>query len=128
MLSPADVLVFTVVLKSAPGDKHLPELGGEGLEVHVIEEEGQLRYIGTQVPVLSNLPRRFTIQREERGRLVVHVSTRADDACGTNYEGTDTPIEWDDDDDDDTTEDVRYIIDAAEKTDRERAEMLDSYG
>ena len=128
MLSPADVLAFTVVLKSSPGDEHLPELGGEGLEVHVMEEEGLLRYDGTQVPVLSNLPRRLTFQREEGGRLVVHVSTRADDACGTNYEGTDTPIEWDDDDDDDTTEDVRYIIDAAEKTDRERAEMLDSYG
>ena len=41
VLSPSDKLARTVVLRSVPGDEHLPDLEGDGVPVHVKVEAGQ---------------------------------------------------------------------------------------
>jgi len=126
-----DELELAVVLKSFPGDKHLPELDGDGLVVHVTIEADQFCMRGSQIPVLSNLPRRFTFGGYEEStgagrRIVVYVSTTADNTCETSFDGTATPIQWDADEY--MSEEVWHIIDAAAKTDNVRTDLLDSYG
>ncbi|EJK44974.1 hypothetical protein THAOC_36443, partial [Thalassiosira oceanica] len=126
-----DELELAVVLKSFPGDKHLPELDGDGLVVHVTIEAEQFCIRGSQIPVLSNLPRRFTFGGYEEStgfgrRLVVYVSTTAEVACETSFDGTATPIQWDADEH--MSVEVRDIIDAAAKTNNVRAGLLESYG
>jgi len=126
-----DELELAVVLKSFPGDKHLPELDGDGLVVHVTIEADQFCMRGSQIPVLSNLPRRFTFGGYEEStgagrRIVVYVSTTADNTCETSFDGTATPIQWDADEY--MSDDAWDIIDAAAKTNNVRAGLLESYG
>ena len=121
-----DDLELVVVLKSFPGEAHLPELDGEGLEVHVTIEADQFCIRGMQIPVLSNLPRRFTFGGYEEStgagrRIVVYVSTTAEVTCETSFDGTATPIQWDAGED--MSDAVQYIIDVADETDCVRAEL-----
>ena len=120
-----DVLQRTVALRSVPGEEHLPELEGDGLMVFVTDEKGHDSFGDDEkIPVLSNLPLRFIFVRE-KGKLVIYASTAEDDTCTSNFDGTTSPIDWDKGE---KSKAVQEILDAVDKADNERAELLQKYG